>query len=100
MFQGISFDKNRNVVRTTKAHLLLNFAYEQGKQHELSEILFRTYFQEGKDINSDSILEQCAAEAGIEPNVVEMVQHDPKTIGHYEEEIKESIQKGVYIKIM
>lgn len=84
-------------MRTTKAHLLLNLAYEQGKQHELSEILFRTYFQEGKDINSDSILEQCAVEAGIEPNVVKMVQQDPKTIGQYEEEIKESIQKGIVL---
>ena len=81
-------------MRTTKAHLLLNFAYEYGKQHELSEILFRTYFQEGKDINSDSILEQCAAEAGIQPNVVKMVQQDPRTRGTYEDEVKESIEKG------
>lgn len=75
--------------------MLLNLAYEQGKQHELSEILFRTYFEEGKDINSDSILEQCVAEAGLEPNVVKMVQKDPKTIRQYEEEIKEAIQKGL-----
>lgn len=40
------------------------------------------------------MLEQCAAEAGLEPNAVKMVQKDPKTIGQYEEEVKESIQKG------
>ena len=81
-------------MRTMKAHLLLNFAYGLGKQHDLSEILFRTYFQEGKDINSDSILEKCAAEVGIEPNVIKMVQREPKYVRQYEEEIKESIQKG------
>lgn len=40
------------------------------------------------------MLEQCAAEAGLEPNAVKMVQRDPKTVGQYEEEVKESIQKG------
>ena len=82
-------------MRTTKAHLLLNLAYKMGKQHELAEILFRTYFQEGKDINSDSVLEKCVEEAGIDPGMVKMVQQDPKLKGQYEEEVKESITKGL-----
>jgi predicted DsbA family dithiol-disulfide isomerase len=52
--------------KTLKAHELLHFAKEQGKQLELSERLFRAYFTEGRHVGRTDELVELAAEVGLD----------------------------------
>ena len=49
-----------------KAHELLHFAKEQGRQLELSERLMAAYFLEGKHVGRDDDLVELAAEIGLD----------------------------------
>jgi predicted DsbA family dithiol-disulfide isomerase len=51
---------------TVKAHELLHFAKENGRQLELAEILMSAYFLEGKHVGRDDDLVQLAVEAGLD----------------------------------
>lgn len=51
---------------TVKAHELLHFAKENGKQLELAELLMSAYFLEGKHVGRDDDLVQLATEAGLD----------------------------------
>jgi predicted DsbA family dithiol-disulfide isomerase len=53
------------VPNTFSAHRLLWFAKSSGKQHKLSDILFRNYFTDGLDIGDLKVLVSAAAEAGL-----------------------------------
>ncbi|MBM7504661.1 DsbA family protein [Agromyces aurantiacus] len=52
--------------KTLKAHELLHFAKEQGRQLELSERLFRAYFTEGRHVGRVDELVELAAEVGLD----------------------------------
>ncbi len=51
---------------TVKAHELLHFAKEHGRQHEMSERLMAAYFTEGRHVGRIDDLAQLAAEAGLD----------------------------------
>jgi predicted DsbA family dithiol-disulfide isomerase len=51
---------------TVKAHELLHFAKENGRQLELAEILMSAYFLEGKHVGRDDDLVQLAVTAGLD----------------------------------
>ncbi|SDO77923.1 Predicted dithiol-disulfide isomerase, DsbA family [Microbacterium sp. ru370.1] len=51
---------------TVKAHELLHFAKENGRQLELAELLMSAYFLEGKHVGRDDDLVQLATEAGLD----------------------------------
>ena len=77
--------------------MLLEYAFEQGKQHELQEVIFRTYFQDGQNIYSDSVLEKCVAEVGMDPTVVKTVLRDSRASDHYDKAIEEAFQRGIHV---
>ncbi|MFE7844962.1 DsbA family protein [Microbacterium sp. NPDC057407] len=52
---------------TVKAHELLHFAKEQGRQHELAERLMSAYFTEGRHLGQEDELVDLAADAGLDP---------------------------------
>ncbi|MFN3949546.1 DsbA family protein [Microbacterium sp.] len=51
---------------TVKAHELLHFAKENGRQLELAELLMSAYFLEGRHVGRDDDLVQLATEAGLD----------------------------------
>ena len=55
---------------TVKAHELLHYAKNQGKQLEVKERLLRAYFVEGRHIGHVDELAQLAAEVGLDPQDV------------------------------
>ena len=55
---------------TVKAHELLHYAKEHGKQLEAKERLLRAYFVEGRHIGHVDELAQLAAEIGLDPEDV------------------------------
>jgi predicted DsbA family dithiol-disulfide isomerase len=64
---GLAYDYDAlQHTKTLKAHELLHFAKEQGRQHELSERLFRAYFTEGRHVGRTDELVELAAEVGLD----------------------------------
>ena len=51
---------------TVKAHELLHFAKEQGRQHEMAERLMSAYFTEGRHLGQVDELVALAADAGLD----------------------------------
>jgi predicted DsbA family dithiol-disulfide isomerase len=52
--------------KTVKAHQLLHYAKQHGKQLEATERLLRAYFVEGRHVGRDEDLAQLAAEVGLD----------------------------------
>ncbi|MCR2809555.1 MULTISPECIES: DsbA family oxidoreductase [unclassified Microbacterium] len=51
---------------TVKAHELLHFAKEQGRQHEVAERLMSAYFTEGRHLGRDDELVSLATDVGLD----------------------------------
>jgi predicted DsbA family dithiol-disulfide isomerase len=51
---------------TVKAHELLHFAKENGRQHELAERLMSAYFTEGRHLGAEDELVSLAGDAGLD----------------------------------
>ena len=66
--EGIEFrfDLIARTPNTFNAHRLIWLARQTGSQDALVERLFRGYFTEGCDIGSDAVLQELAADGGIE----------------------------------
>ena len=64
---GLTYHFDKVVVANSfNAHRLLHFCRSKGKQQEAKELLFRSYFTEGKNIDDLSILVELARELGLE----------------------------------
>lgn len=88
------------MVPTKKAHMILDYAAKEGKQHQMQEILFRSYFSEGKNVTSDDILKGLASEASLDTDKAMAAIKSSKASDKFEEDIKESLRKGKIIKIV
>jgi predicted DsbA family dithiol-disulfide isomerase len=77
---GFKFDyfEEMKMVNTRDAHLLLDFAYEQGLQHALKQRLFTAFFTEHKDISDRATLLAEALRVGLDPTETE------NALGHAE----------------
>ena len=97
--QGIEFTKQRLMIPTRRAHLLMDYAAKHGRQHEMQEALFKAYFAEGRNVNSEAVLQEVASEVGLDPKAVLEHLTDAAAQSKYEEEVKEAQRKGDKIKI-
>lgn len=61
-----AFDKIRVQPNTVNAHRLLHYADQQGRQDEVSEVLFQAYFIEGANITDIGTLADVGARGGLE----------------------------------
>ena len=61
-----AFDKIRVQPNTVNAHRLLHYADQQGRQDEVSEVLFRAYFIEGANLTDISTLADIGERGGLE----------------------------------
>lgn len=80
---------------TMKAHCLTHFAKKYGKQNKAEELLFRSYFTEGKNIDDVNTLLELGAELGLD---TEKLKTDLTDETYYEEvraDIYEAYQLGV-----
>jgi predicted DsbA family dithiol-disulfide isomerase len=60
------FDAILRAPNTLKAHRLIRWAGEAGRQDEVVELLFRAYFEQGKDIGDVAVLAEIAAAGGLD----------------------------------
>lgn len=67
---GLGFDfrftGGMRMVNTFKAHQLLDWAEDQGLQTRLKQVLFKAYFNEGKNVSDGAVLVGAAAAAGLD----------------------------------
>ncbi len=83
---GFHFDYggDRRMRNTFRAHQLLHWAAEQGKQTPLKLALFEAYFSRGKDVNDIGVLATVAGGVGLDPDVARAVLED----GRYAEAVR------------
>jgi len=68
---GVNFSSDRRVVNTFDAACLVELAQELGKQHEMVEVLSRSYFEDAMDISQEEVLLDLAEEAGLTRSFVQ-----------------------------
>jgi predicted DsbA family dithiol-disulfide isomerase len=69
---GLAFrtDLMTRTPNTIDAHRLVWLAGQNGVQDAAMEAVFRSYFVEGRDIGDHTVLADCAAEVGLQPQAV------------------------------
>src|SRR5581483_2858462 len=69
---GLAFrqDLMLRTPNTLDAHRLIWLAGKEGVQDAVVEALFAAYFTQGRDIGETAVLADCAAEAGMNRDVV------------------------------
>mmetsp|Transcript_29138 Transcript_29138/g.96767 ORF Transcript_29138/g.96767 Transcript_29138/m.96767 type:complete len:185 (-) Transcript_29138:31-585(-) len=75
---GINFSYGGNTGNTFDSHRLIALAAKQGKQDEVVEVLFRSYFEKERCISDRAVLLEAAAEAGV-VGAAEMLEGDGET---------------------
>ena len=94
--EGLNFDFEHTLVANTKqAHRLLHFAKEKGKQDELKERLFQAYFEEGKNIDQQDILLDCAEAVGLARSEAKLVLDSDSFDAEIDQDVYESRLIGV-----
>ena len=95
--EGISFafDRIQRTPNTRRAHTLIAHASESGLVDALVELLFRAYFEQGRDIGDDEVLVELAAQAGLSSAEAREALGNPATRGFVVETEREAAQLGV-----
>jgi len=62
--------------------------------HPHTQILFRSYFSEGKNVNSEPVLRALLEEVGLDPDKALALLQDKEAVQHFEEGIREALRKG------
>jgi len=93
---GLEYNFDKIIVANTyRAHNLIYFAKEQGKQNEMEERLFEAYFTDGKNMDDVPTLVQLAAEMGLNTDgLVEILENKTYT-DKVEADIEEARQLGI-----
>ena len=76
-FEFDYFDEMR-MFNTFKAHQLLHYAREQGKESELKLRLFAAFFSERKQIDQLEVLVEEAAQVGLDPDEARALLQDER----------------------
>jgi predicted DsbA family dithiol-disulfide isomerase len=93
---GLNYEFDRVVpANTTNAHRLLQMAKSKGKGSEMKEILLRSYFIEGKNVDDSATLTELAKGAGLTDVDVNEALTEARWLQAVEEDIYASRQIGV-----
>jgi len=90
-----NFYDNMRIYNTFKAHQLLHWALEQGRQTDLKLALFDAYFTHKKDIAQTDILLEIIAQVGLDQEMAKAVLED----GRYEEAVRENQRRWLSLGI-
>lgn len=74
-FEFNYFDE-MNVVNTRDAHVLLDFAHDQGLQHQLKQRLFTVFFTDRKDVSDRKVLLAEAKSVGLDSSAAAQALDD------------------------
>ncbi|WP_434811325.1 DsbA family oxidoreductase [Microbacterium sp. bgisy189] len=80
---------------TVKAHELLHFAKEQGRQHEMAERLMAAYFTEGRHVGRVEDLAALAGEAGLDADAARTALDDGRYLDAVRADQDQARQFGI-----
>ncbi|MGD8326236.1 MAG: DsbA family oxidoreductase [Sphingomonadales bacterium] len=96
---GLGFEFNyaddMRIFNTFKAHQLLRWAEEKGKQTELKLALFEAFFSRREDVSQESVLAAVADSVGLDRQEAEAVLADGRYADAVRQEEQFWIQNGV-----
>lgn len=93
---GLVYDFDRSIVANSfNAHRFSHFAKQYGKQNEAKELLFRSYFTDGKNIDDQLTLIQLAEEVGLDTTALKTALEN----GSYADEVKADIHEAQQVGV-
>lgn len=94
---AFAFDKIPVSANTLDAHRLIRWASSLGlaAQDRMVELLFKAYFEDGKNIGDDAVLMDAAEQVGLERPVVERLLNGDADRDTINAEIEQARQMGV-----
>ncbi|MCA0445251.1 MAG: DsbA family oxidoreductase [Bacteroidetes bacterium] len=93
---GLTYHFEKAVVANSfNAHRLIHLSKEIGKQHEAEELLFRSYFTDGKNIDDTQTLVQLGVELGLEAERVISVLNGTDFADEVRKDVYDAFQVGV-----
>jgi len=90
-----AFDRIERSPNTLDAHRLIRWAQSAGRQNDIVEELFRSFFIEGRDIGDHAVLTETAAAAGMDAQVVQRLLPGDADKESVREEIATAQRLGV-----
>lgn len=92
-----AFDKIKVSANTLDAHRLIRWAGSLGltTQQQVVDLLFKAYFEDGKNIGDDAVLLEAAEQAGLEMPVIERLLAGDADRDTVAAEIDQARQMGV-----
>ncbi|BDD00930.1 DsbA family oxidoreductase [Persicobacter psychrovividus] len=91
----MQFSNIKNVPNTLQAHRLMHLARKEGKDDTLSIILFKAYFEEGKDVENQATLVDYGKAAGLSDAAITAFQNDESLIEEVKKEETQYRQAGI-----
>lgn len=93
---GLTYHFEKAVVANSfNAHRLIHLSKEVGKQHVAEELLFRSYFTDGKNIDDPQILLQLGTELGLHPDRIKSVLETTEFADEVRKDVYDAFQVGV-----
>lgn len=93
---GLEYNFDKTIAANTfNAHRFAHFAKQDGKQDEAEEVLFRSFFIDGKNIDDYQTLIQLGAETGLDTATLKTALENDSYAGDVRADISEAQQLGV-----
>ncbi len=93
---GLVYNLDKAVpANTFNAHRFIHFAKKHGKQNEAEEVLFRSYFTDGRNIDDYPTLIELGKEIGLDAEAVKTVLENGSYADEVRADIAEATQVGV-----
>lgn len=90
-YSGLTYNFDKAIpANTFNAHRFIHFAKHHGKQTEAEEILFASYFTNGKNIDDYPTLIELGKELGLDETLLEAILEN----GNYADEVRADMQEG------
>jgi predicted DsbA family dithiol-disulfide isomerase len=93
---GLVYNFDKSIVANSfNAHRFTHFAKKYNKQNEAEEVLFRSYFTDGKNIDDYKTLIQLGAEIGLDTTLLKTALENGSFSDEVKADIYEAQQLGV-----
>jgi predicted DsbA family dithiol-disulfide isomerase len=89
------FEAITRTPNTLDAHRLIRWSHTAGRQTQVVERLFISYWSEGQDIGEPEVLAGCAADAGINPGQIRELLATDQDVAETQAEIQHLANMGV-----
>jgi len=94
--EGLVYNFDKSIVANSfRAHVLTHYAKAFGKQNDVEEFLFRSYFTEGKNIDDLEVLKDIADKVGLSADDFEKTLQEGRLDDEVKMDIHEARQLGI-----